>query len=248
MALHVITRTGRVSTFLLDQRSKGLRSLGMDFVKPLEAPQIDFTFSGIYPHNGGKSSVQNYLRLLVPGSLDANVRLEAISSDGKFIPLGFDGVAVKRGQVLTLPLTNLTTNSPFALRLHSDQPVLAGVLTTMGSGDFAWASPSSALTKAQFNFGGTIPVVVFTGATIQLHLTGRYINGKNFSQEVQGSDIAIWSPKIGVSTVHFSSSGKLPVFAGAIINSGGLTYFPISDSGSIENTALPFSDVHTLTR
>lgn len=252
MALHIITRTGRVSSFVLDQRAKGLRALGLDYVKPVATPEKELYISGIYPHNGDKSSVAHSLRLLAPGSLDATVRVQVISADGKFVPVGFDGLTVTHNQVLTLPLKNLTMSSPFGLLIESDQPILASVFTAMGSGDFAWAASGRPLATTTMNFGGATPTLTFVGKAINLQLVGRYSNGKSFSQQIQANDIADWTPKIGVNAVHLIVPEGEKIFAGAIINSGmtnaaGLTYLPIAPGVSIENTALPFNDVRTLT-
>lgn len=252
IALHIITRTGRVSSFVLDQRSRGLRALGFDYVKPVVTPEKELYIPGIYPHNGEKSSVMHSLRLLAPGSLDATVRVEVISTDGKFLPVGFDGVIVTHNQVITLPLKNLTTSSPFGLLIESDQPLLASVLTTMGSGDFGWASSATPLATTSMNFGGSTPLVTFVGKAINLQLVGLYSTGKNFSERLQASDIAVWAPKAGVNVVHLIVPDGEKIYAGAIINTGmtstgGLTYFPIAPGVSIENTALPFNDVRTLT-
>jgi len=247
MALHVITRTGRVSTFVLDQRAKGLHALGLDYVKPMEAPAKELYIPALYPHNGDKSSVTNSLRLLVPGALDATVRVEAISADGKFIPVGFDGLVVKHGQVITLPLQNLTTNAPFGLHIQSDQPILAGALTAFGSGDFAWAAPVGALSDTLMNFGGTTPVIVAIGGSIHFTVSGKFSNGKSFNQTIGGSDIAIWSPKTAINSLRFTIPAGESTYVGALVNSGGITYIPINAGVSVENTALPFNDVHTLT-
>jgi len=247
MALHIITRTGRISSFVLDQRAKGLHALGLDFVKPSATPAKDLFISALYPHNGDKSSVVNSLRLLVPGALDATLRVEAISADGKFIPVGFDGLSVKHGQVVTIPLKNLTTTGPFGLHIQSDQPIVASALTTIGSSDFAWAAPSPALADTSMNFGGATPVICALGTEIRFTLSGKYSNGKSFSQTITGSDIAIWAPKIGVNSLRFTVPRGSRTYVGALVTGGGLTYLPVAPGVSVENTALPFNDVHTLT-
>ncbi len=247
VALHLITRTGRIAAYVLDLRAKGLRSLGMDYVKPSDAPHNELFIAGLYPHNGEKSGIATSLRLLNPGSLDATVRVQAISTDGSFIPVGFDGLTVKHGLVTTLPLTNLTQSSLFGLQIESDQPILAGALTTTSSGDFAWAAPSGLLTTFTANFGGLTPSVAFIGGTINVHITGQFVSGKSFNLTVQGSEIALWAPKSGVKTVHFTAIGGRKIYAGAVINSGGLSYIPLTSGVVNANTALPFNDVHTLT-
>jgi len=247
IALHVVTRTGRVSSFVLDQRAKGLTSLGMDYVKPSSSSEKDLYIPAIYPHSGGKSSVAHALRLLVPGSIDASVRVEVISADGKFIPVGFDGVSIAHNRVLTLPLKNLTTSAPFGLHIQSDQPILAGLLTSIGSTDFAWGAPVASLSNSVVNFGGSTPLICALGGDIRLTISGTYSNGKRFKENVTGSGIALWSPKVGLKVTSFSIPSGEKVYLGAIINTGGLSYLPINQGVASENTALPFSDVHTLT-
>jgi hypothetical protein len=247
IALHLITRTGRIAAFVLDQRAKGLRSLGLDYVKPNDAPHNSLFISGLYPHRSEKSGVASALRLLNPGSLDATVQVQAISADGRFIPVGFDGLVVKHGLVTTIPLANLTTSSLFGLQIDSDQPILAGALTTSGSGDFAWAAPSTPLTSFTTNFGGLTPSAAFIGSAIKVRVSGQFISGKSFNQTIQGSEIALWTPKAGVKNVHFTAMGGAKIYAGAVINTGGLSYIPLTSGAVSANTALPFNDVHTLT-
>jgi hypothetical protein len=247
MALHVVTRTGKVSTFVLDQRAKGLAQLGLDYVKPIDTPQTHLVISGLYPHSGSKSSITTALRLLAPGSLDASVHVQVVSSDGSFIPVGFDGYQLQHGSVVTIPLANLTTSSAFGLIIDSDQPILASALTTTGAHDFAWAGATSPLAQGSFNFGGNAPILTFVGKSISVRISGRLVSGKSFNQTVSGSDFATWAPKSGVTSIQLSPASGSPVYVGAIFTSGGLTYLPISVNATLTNTTLPFNDVHTLT-
>ncbi len=247
MALHVVTRTGRTATFLLDQRAKGLSALGMDYVKPSDGPQTKVVISGLYPHSGPKSTIAHFIRLLAPGPLDATVRIRVISGDGSFLPVGFDGFILKHGSVVTVPLANLTTTSTFGLEIESDRPILAGALTMVGMNEFAWAAPVSALTNTSMNFGGYIPTLTFLGQSIRVELRGQYLTGKSFTKTITGSDIAFWRPKVGVKTVHFLLASNSGIYVGGLFNAGGFTYFPIASGVAFENTAPPFSDVHTLT-
>jgi hypothetical protein len=120
-------------------------------------------------------------------------------------------------------------------------------LTTIGSSDFAWAAPSPALADTSMNFGGATPVICALGTEIHFTVAGKYSNGKSFSQTISGSDIAIWAPKTGVTSLRFTVPEGLKTYVGALITGGGLTYLPVSPGVSVENTALPFNDVHTLT-
>jgi len=247
MALHVVTRTGRTSAFVLDQRVKGLSQLGLDYVKPSDAPATHLVIAGIYPHTNGKSGVSTSLRLLAPGSLDASVHVQVLSGDGSFVPVGFDGYQLHHGSVVTIPLANLTTSSAFGLVIDCDQPILASALTTTGSHDFAWTGPSSPLTSTSMNLAGNSSVLTFVGKSISVRLTGRFVTGKNFNQMINASEFATWSPQYGVTSIHLTPSSGSPVYAGAIFTGGGLSYLPISQGATMTNTTLPFNDVHTLT-
>ena len=249
MALHVVARTGRISAFVLDQRAKGLSKLGMDYVKASGAPAKELFIPAIYPHTNSKSSILNSLRLLVPGTLDATVHVQVISGDSSFVPVGFDSLQVAHGTALTIPLTNLTTASAFGLQITADQPILAGTLTTDGSQDFAWAAPVDPLVNTSMNFAGQVPVLTFMGKSISVKVSGNYVTGKRFAQTITGTDFAMWAPKTGITSIHFQTNGGAdsPVFAGALFTSGGLTTLPIERGGPLENTTLPFNDVHTLT-
>ena len=247
MAIHVVTRTGRVSAFVLDQRAKGLSQLGLDYVKPSDTPQNHLVISGLYPHSGSKSSVTTALRLLAPGSLDANVHVQVVSGDGNFVPVGFDSYQLQHGSALTVPLANLTTSSTFGLIIDSDQPILASALTTTGSHDFAWAGASTPLTQSSMNFSGNVPSLVFIGKSISVQVSGHFVTGKSFNQTVSGSEFATWAPKYGVTSIQLSPASGSQVYIGAIFTGGGLTYLPIGLGVAMTNTTLPFNDVHTLT-
>jgi len=247
MAIHVVTRTGRVSAFVLDQRAKGLSQLGLDYVKPSANAQTHLVISGLYPHTSSKSKIASALRLLAPGSLDASVHVQVVSGDVSFVPVGFDGYQLHHGSVVTIPLANLTTSSAFGLIIDSDQPILASALTVTGSHDFAWAAPAPPLTKSSMNFSGNLPTLVFVGKSISVQVSGRFVTGKSFNQTVNGSDFVAWAPKYGVTSIQLSPLSDSRVFAGAIFTGGGLTYLPIAQDAVMTNTTLPFNDVHTLT-
>jgi hypothetical protein len=248
VALHVVTRAGRVTSFLFDQRKKGLSSLGSDFVNSQEAPSKDLLIPTLMQSSNGR--VASMLRVLVPGSLDANVKLTINSGDGSFTPVGFDGRNVPHGKILDIPLADLTSSTPMSIHVESDQPLVAAALTSIKGADFAWATPVSALSRLSLNFTGLNPKFVFTGANIDVAINWKNSNGKSMSARLTGTDMAFWNPgTAGVRTISFANNSGIPVFGGVILRNGSgyqLAYLPLSAGAVLEKSTLPIVDVRSL--
>ena len=162
----VKTKSGRVSSFLFDERKKGLKSLGADFVAPVAAATKQVKISAISGFTGklisSKNSVTHTLRLLVPASIDANVDVTINSNDGNFVPVGLSELEVKGQRVLDIPLTFAPINQPFSVIIDSDQPILASVLSnfTYGkSSEIAWATGTDPLSNWSVNLTGSKPTI-----------------------------------------------------------------------------------------
>ncbi|MEN9324321.1 MAG: hypothetical protein RL414_75 [Actinomycetota bacterium] len=251
VALHVVTRAGRVTSFLFDQRKKGLRSLGSDYVNSISSAATTLVIPTVLQSSSGK--VSTTLRMLVPGNFDASVKITINSGDGSFTPVGFDQKSVPHGRVVDYSLADLTSTTPMSVIVESDQPVVASVLSQMSGNDFAWAIPVKALNKLnrlQMNFTGLSPTFVFTGADINVSLSWKNAAGKSKSGRVTGRDIAFWNPgKGGLRTITFV--GNKPVYAGAIIRTAAgwrFAYLPLTPSAVLEQSTLPIVDVRSLSR
>lgn len=248
VVLHVITRAGRVTSFLFDQRKKGLSSLGTDFVNSQDTPSKDLVIPALMQSSNGK--VASTIRFLVPGNLDANVKLTINSGDGAFTPLGFDGRLIPHGKVIDIPLADLTSSTPMSIHVESDQPLVAAAFTSLQGADFAWAIPVSPLTQLSLNFTGLNPKFVFTGSSIDVAINWKSASGKSMSAHVTGSDIAFWNPgTAGVRTISFTSKTRNPVYGGTILrNSSGsqLAYLPLGAGAVLEKSTLPIVDVRSL--
>jgi hypothetical protein len=248
VVLHVITRAGRVTSFLFDQRKKGLSSLGTDFVNSQDTPSKDLVIPALMQSSNGK--VASTIRFLVPGNLDANVKLTINSGDGAFTPLGFDGRLIPHGKVIDIPLADLTSSTPMWIHVESDQPLVAAALTSLQGADFAWAIPVSPLTQLSLNFTGLNPKFVFTGSSIDVAINWKSASGRSMSDHVTGSDIAFWNPgTAGVRSISFTSKTRNPVYGGTILrNSSGsqLAYLPLGAGAVLEKSTLPIVDVRSL--
>lgn len=250
VALHLVTRGGRVTSFLFDQRKKGLASLGSDFVNSQAAPQTHLDIPTLMQSSSGK--VSSTLRLLVPGNLDATIKVSINSGDGAFTPLGFDGRSIAHGKVIDIPMENLTSSTPMSVVIDSDQPLVASTLTRITNGDFAWSTPVHPFGKVALNFTGLAPKFVFTGSDISVAVNWKNSLGKSMSARITGTDIAFWNPgNGGVRTISLTADPKKEIYAGVIIrNSSGsaLAYLPLSAGATLERSTLPIVDVHSLSR
>jgi hypothetical protein len=250
VALRVVTRAGRVTSFLFDQRKKGLSSLGSDYVNSLASSATKLVIPTILQSSSGKVSTS--IRILVPGNFDANVKLTINSGDGSFTPVGFDQKTIPHGRVLDYSLADLTSSTPMSVVIESDQPVVASILSKMNGSDFAWAAPAKILTKISSNFTGLTPTFVFTGADINVSVNWKNANGKSKSGRITGSDIAFWSPgKGGIRTVTFTADPKKSIYGGAIIRATSgwrFAYLPLNPSAILEQSTLPKVDVRSLSR
>ncbi len=109
IVLHVIARTGRLNTFLVDERGKGLKALGGDLVNSADAPTKEIYIPAI-PHQVTKTGKKNpnsthYLRILVPGDTSSNVSVELSSAEGSFVPIGLQDRKLENGKVYSIALS-----------------------------------------------------------------------------------------------------------------------------------------------
>jgi hypothetical protein len=146
IVIRTLTRSGRVTSYLLDERGRGLKALGGDIVNfsPKAAKEI---YIPAVPHTvrkvGNKTeTLAHSIRLLVPGELDARVTVKVLSTDGSFIPSGFENKIVKAGSVIQLPLNPNLPTSKFGLHISSDEPLVAAVY-----------SPTISQKKTEFSLG-----------------------------------------------------------------------------------------------
>ena len=259
VAIHAITRSGQVSASVMDLRRKGLSSLGLDFISPVSAPATSLVLPALT--NGSSSSPMNEtVRLLVPGGVDATIGATIFSRDGSFAPLGLDGLKVAHGVVVDYSLQNLVTSSPFALAITSDQPILASVLSapSKSNADFAWSASAAPLTQPSqsstwaANPGGLLPALSFVNlhTDVNVAISWRDVNGKSGSLTLSGSHFASWQPSAGLNRLTVSTS-QSDTYGGAIFAAGinsGFSYLPLSKGSVLLTAAVPHSDARVIAR
>jgi len=251
LTLRVASRSGRVNAFLVDERKKGLKTLGGDLVSSDEFPRTDFVISGI-PHQviAGKGG-SHFLRVLVPGNTDANIRVDLISRDGVFAPVGLDGRDVTQGRVIDIALNPTIDASVFALHIRSDQPLVAAVysvLKVQNHQDFVWNAVTPTLSPMTLAIKGLSPVFVFTGDLIRLKVSTRLTTGSTKEVTLAGNDILTWKAPENAFTVKFFDIRSPVSAAGLLSTISGIGTFPLVPGSVLTRAAVPISNIQVINR
>ena len=247
VALKVIPRTGRVTAYLVDERGKGLKSLGGDLVnsqselgKTLYIPAISHSLSLDKTH---------VLRVLNPNTVSANISVELISSDGRYVPLAMDNRSVDSDRVIDIPFDVDAKNSAFALKITSDQPIAASVYSQVlaqGKPDFVWSTPVPAGVKGTWAITGLDPVFVASGSTINISLKVLMPGGKKVNANLTGSDILAYKVPSGALGVEIQSIGS-DNSAALIVNSqNGTGYLPLVNGSVLTRSTVPTANIGVL--
>ena len=249
IVVKVVSRSGRVNSYLLDERVKGLQKLGGDTVNAISAPSKKFVITGIPQQLVKKKAPTHYLRIFVPGIADANFSLELISNNGRFIPTGYNERKLASGKVVEFKLKPEVAKGAFAIKLTSDQPILAAIrsrATSNGNSDFVWSTPSPALAPMQIAIGGLLPKIVFAGDVIAVDLRVAYSNGKVKEQAITGSDLVSWQVPNNAIAITILRAGA-DNYAGALIAAkSGYAFFPIASGAELTKVAIPSSNIRVL--
>jgi hypothetical protein len=249
IVVRVVARSGRINSYLVDERVTGLQKLGGDSVNAISDPARNFVITGIPQQLVNNKAPNHYLRLFVPGVADANFTLELLSSNGRFIPIGFNERKLASGKVVELKLKPEVAKGAFAIKLTSDQPLVAAIrsrATSNGNSDFVWSTPSPALTPLRIAIGGISPRVIFAGDAIAVDLKVEFSNGKVKEQSITGSDLVSWQVPDNTIAITVLSAGK-ENYAGALVAAkSGYAFFPIASGAELTKVAIPSSNIRVL--
>ncbi len=249
VALHIVTISGRVTSFLLDHRRSGLHDLGASFVSPVSAPATVSYIAGLY---GSTKGVSSTMRFLVPGAVNAHVHLTVYSDGGTFTPIGFDSLQIFHQRVVDLPLPRLSLSKPFGIEVTSDQPIFAATITqsTLGGKDFSWANQLLPISNFAVNFAGSKVGFFFMGKSLSVLALWRDERGRSRRALITGDSSAYWQPSGLLSGITFKTRSRAPIYGGAILTraAGGLSYLPLLSNGLISRARAPMADLRVLTR
>ena len=252
LALHVIPRSGRINSFVIDEQVKGLKSLGGDFVNPIDSAAKDFVIPAIpnqVAKKGGKPASAHTVRIVTPGEVDANVTIEVLSADGVFIPVGFNSRSISAGIVTEFSLKPNISAKTFALRIKSSEPIVVSVKSSVvvsGQSDFVWTTPAPALVPLEIAITGLTPQIVFAGNKISVALEVTLINGDVIRRSITGSDVATWRAPANARSFSIKQTSN-STYAGALVSSAnGFGYFPIQPGSVLTKIEKPASNIRVL--
>ena len=253
VVVQALTRAGRVTSYMIDERGKGLRALGGDIInfapsakKEVYIPAIPHTVKKV----GSKQvELPHSLRLLVPGEIDARVSVKVLSTDGSFIPAGLENKIVKAGSVVTLNLKPNLPASKFGIQISSDEPVVASVYSETiaeGKSDFIWSTAAPELIKFSLATTGLSPQLIFIGASIKIEAELFLSKGKRKQIKINGDEVATFKVPDGVRSVTFTKVGKGIYGAGLIATKSGYGYFPLAAGSVLTKSSVPISNIRVL--
>lgn len=247
--LHLQTRSGRVTSYLFDERKKGLKFYGGDFVNSQSAPKTNLSIAGVITNAGKNGKITHSVRLLAPFDSNATVNLQVVGSDGVFTPVGFDSINLKAGVVKDLPLNIDLGKTSVGIKITSDQPIVAGVYTYLESKtlrDFLWSTPSGALTQASLNIDGLEPTLTMIGSAIDVNIKWSDNRNKSFSKIIHASDLMNWKVPPNTRSIEVTSlRTSVPLEGGGLIwrSPAGIAFLPFKTGSTLESSSLPISNI-----
>ena len=246
LALRVEVVSGRITSYLLDERIRGLNNIGGDFVAPVARPSNELIIPGIPARFGSNSQLRHTLRLMTTDEVTATAAVELISPSGVFVPVGLGEIELSSREVVDIPLTDIEIGSkPFALKVNGSAPLVAAVFTevrTGGVSDFMWNTAASTFEEVTFNLYGLEPVITFVGNSIEVKMNWRTRTGKSGSAEVVGTEIANW--RIPPDTRLLTITNRTESRAGmSWLTGDGVAYLPLQIASSLEIAPRPIADI-----
>jgi Family of unknown function (DUF5719) len=249
IALHVAPRSGRVNAFLVDERGRGLKSLGGDMVNTSPDPTKVVVIPAI-PHmkRSGKA-LGHTLRVIAPGDVDARISVELISTKGSFVPFGFADRAIKAGIVTEIPLNPQVVPTTFALRISSDRPIVASMYSSTNAeakSDFVWSTSTAEMTEYSLAVSGLAPTLVFSGDKVSISISILYTNKKEKKITVTGEGIATFKVPDNARTINFTKVSDKTVGGALISTQSGYGYFPLVPGSELTRVLLPSANIRVL--
>lgn len=249
IALHIAPRSGRVNAFLVDERGRGLKSLGGDMVNASPDPAKVNVIPAI-PHikRSGKA-LGHTLRVIAPGDVDARISVELISTKGSFIPVGFDDRLIKAGVVTEIAINPQLVPSVFSLRITSDRPIVSSVYSSTfaeSKSDFLWSTSTSEMKEYSLAVSGLAPTLVFSGDEISVSISILYTNKKEKKFTVTGEGIATFKVPDNARTINFTKVGEKIVGGALISTQSGYGYLPLNPGSEISRVLLPSANIRVL--
>ena len=249
IVVRVKVMSGRVTSFLLDERVRGLNNLGGEFVAPLLQPSTELVIAGLPATFGSTSRISRTLRIMSTDDVDTTVSVEVVSREGVYVPVNLGNIEINAGEVVDVPLGELDLGrGNFGIKITAGSPIVASVFSEVRSGsisDFMWSSPSSSFDSASFNIYGLEPSITFIGEQIRARIQWRNREGETRSESLTGEEILNWRipPNSRLITISNLSNSKVGM---SWLTSDGVTHLPIESAATLESAAKPRADISVI--
>lgn len=249
LVLKVQPRNGRISSYMLDERVRGLSNLGADFVAPIAKPNTSLIIAGLPIKYGNSAKVKHVVRLMNTSQVNTSASIEVISPEGVFIPVGFGNISLKPEEVKDVDLSDLDLgNRTFALKITASETVVAAVKSEARVGavsDFMWSSASSSFGRVSFNLYGLEPTITFVGEKILVTASWKNNRGRSFEKQLIGDEVLSWKVPTGVRQITLLNESR--VVAGMNwLSRDGVTHLNINQGTDIESAEKPIADIGVL--
>lgn len=249
LVIRVKVVSGRITSFLTDERERGLNNLGGDFVSPISDPATELIIPALPTRFGNTSKVSHTLRVMSTEEVDTQISVEIISSEGVFVPVGLGNVSIDAGEVVDIAIKDVDLGKQqFAIKVAASSPIVAGVQTSVSFGsvsDFTWNSASPSFERVSLNLFGLEPTITFVGDDIRVYVEWRLRDGKSVSKNLSGQEILNWKVPANSRLVTFTARSKIS--AGMYWATGdGVAYLPIASAATLESAARPNADISVI--
>jgi len=246
LVVKVTVLNGRLTSFMTDERVRGLNNIGGDYISPITEPKKELIIAGLPSTFGSTSKLTHTLRVMSTEKVDANLSVEVISIEGVYVPVSLGSISLNAGEVVDIPLDDLDPGrGSFGLKVVANSEIVAGVFTEVTRGstsDFMWNSATPTFESVSFNIYGLEPQISFIGEEIRLSIQWRDRTGKTKRSSLQGQEILNWRVPANARLITISSRSEVSAGMSWITNDG-VAHLPIASSATLESAARPRADI-----
>lgn len=242
LAMQVIPRTGRVTSYLVDERGRGLRLLGGDIVNSQHQLSKVILIPGIAHSAKNKSHI---LRILNPGAASTSITVEILSKDGRYIPVGLDTRKIASNKVIDFSFDFDSKLPSFGVRISSDQPIAASVYSRIGN-DFVWSTASLPNVTGTWSVTGLDPNMQFIGDEIRADIKVLMPGKKEISKRIEGTDYATYKLPIGALGVRIEKISSGTAASLLVTSQSGVGYLPLVKGSELTRSTVPTANIGVL--
>lgn len=249
IVLRVEVISGRVTSYLTDERVRGLNNVGGDFVSPVQRPASEIIIPALPARLGERDTIQHSIRVMTTDEVDASISIEIVSLGGVFVPVGLGEINIPARQVVDIPIRDVNLGrKSFGIRISGTSPIVGGVFTEIRSGsvsDFMWSSAAPEFTESAFNLYGLEPEITFIGERIDVIVEWRTRTGKVQRKALIGEEILNW--RVPSNTRLVTIFNRSDVRAGMYWKTGdGVAHLPIYRANSLDGSSRPIADISVI--